>query len=627
MQRQRATMANNSFVGLSEVGIKMKPTKNIIILSAILSVLFFKFAEAQISPAQIEQLRAQAENTGVNPNTSLNPALVPGSTQSIPSDPLSAQSSLGQYAPNLRNGMVFPGEITFSDVFPLQEPMINPPFAANLFIGGFDSGRSDGLNNNYVITAGDKVSVRLWGAVNYADILTVDNQGNIFIPSIGPIQLSGQLASNVNAMVEQTISQVYTSDVSVYVNLLTATPVAVFVAGPVIRPGQYAGQSSDSVLYFLKRAGGIDFSRGSFRKIDVIRSDEVVESIDLYEFATQGRLSTVAFQDGDTIFVHPIADTIVVTEGARNSFTFEFNQNKLQGKALTDIAKPSRATTHVSLIGSRNGATYSQYLSIDDFDSIELLEGDTVSYLEDITSSQFNVSILGNTSGPSTFAVKNGTRLKDVLAHVAVNSSLVDLNSIHLLRVSVAEQQKEIIEQALQRLERSVFTAPISSTGEGAIRVQEAQLVNDFIARAREVEPKGKVVVSEQGNVANILLEPGDQIVIPAVTDLIHVGGEVLMPQSLVFNSDARVEDYIAWTGGLTERANTDRIIIVKGNGMIDFYSGEDNYWLSNSAQASLSAGDQIIVLPRIDVKSLQTIKDITQIIYQIAVAANVALD
>ena len=105
-----------------------------------------------------------------------------------------------------------------------------------------------------------------------------------------------------------------------------------------------------------------------------------------------------------------------------------------------------------------------------------------------------------------------------------------------------------------------MYTAPISSTGEGAIRAQEAQLVADFITRARQVEPQGRVVVSENGEIANILLEPNDTIVIPEVTDLIHVGGEVLLPQSVVFNPDATTEDYVAWAGGFTERAEDERI-------------------------------------------------------------------
>ncbi|MCP4060853.1 MAG: hypothetical protein GY738_26930 [Pseudoalteromonas sp.] len=118
---------------------------------------------------------------------------------------------------------------------------------------------------------------------------------------------------------------------------------------------------------------------------------------------------------------------------------------------------------------------------------------------------------------------------------------------------------------------------------------------------------------------ADILLEANDTIVIPAVTDLVHVGGEVLMPQSVVFNQNATLEDYVAWAGGFSERANDERILVIRANGMVDFFDIDDD--------TPISTGDQVVVLPRIDAKTLQAVKDITQVIYQIAVAANVALN
>ena len=221
--------------------------------------------------------------------------------------------------------------------------------------------------------------------------------------------------------------------------------------------------------------------------------------------------------------------------------------------------------------------------------------------------------------------VDKGTRLLDILDHIEADTTLSDTQNIYLLRESVAVKQKEIIEQGLERLERSMYTAPISSTGEGAIRAQEAQLVADFIARARQVEPQGRVVVSENGDIANILLEPNDTIVIPEITDLVHVGGEVMLPQSVVFNPDATTEDYIAWAGGFTQRAEDERIMVIRKNGNVAFSSIDDGMLSFTDNKPHLVPGDQIIVLPAIDTKVLQAVKDITQIIYQIAIAANVA--
>ncbi|NMU33978.1 polysaccharide export protein, partial [Vibrio parahaemolyticus] len=141
------------------------------------------------------------------------------------------------------------------------------------------------------------------------------------------------------------------------------------------------------------------------------------------------------------------------------------------------------------------------------------------------------------------------TRLHDLLNNIEVEPELADFRSVYILRKSVAEQQKERLEESLHRLERSVFTAPASSDGEARIRAQEAQMVMQFVDRARKVQPLGKVVVSDSGKVANILLEQGDKVVIPIKTDLISISGEVLMPQAVVFNSNATIQDYVAWAG------------------------------------------------------------------------------
>lgn len=597
--------------------------------AAVLSISLFSQTVYAQSAEQIEQLRQRAQQTGSSSTSSTATGVSPLSVQSQRTLPGagSAQSTMGQFSTQPRDGLSLPGEPTIESVFPQQKAMANPPFAANLFLGGFESERTTGLNDNYLVAPGDKISIWLWGAINYSDVSTVDNQGNIFIPNIGPIRVANTRAGSVNQTVSSKIRQVYTNDVNVYVNLLTSTPVAVYVSGPILRPGQYAGLASDSVLYYLKRAGGIDFQRGSFRKIDVIRNNEVIATADLYAFFRNGKLPKISFKDGDTILVRPIGNTIVVETGARNSFTFEFSDEELTGEVVNYFARPGEFASHASVAGVRDNKQFARYLSLTDFESLPLKAGDTVEYVADNEAQIYRINVAGAFSGASQLMVDKGTRLLDVLDHIEADTTLSDTQNIYLLRESVAIKQREIIEQGLERLERSMYTAPISSTGEGAIRAQEAQLVADFIARARQVEPQGRVVVSENGDTANILLEPNDTIVIPEITDLIHIGGEVLLPQSVVFNPDADTEDYIAWAGGFTERAEDERILIVRKNGNVAFANIDNGILTANGSGAKLLPGDQIIVLPAIDTKVLQAVKDITQIVYQIAIAANVATD
>lgn len=554
---------------------------------------------------------AAAESSNVDLSKSSTADSIP--TLTNPSAIQSLQNS--SYTKNQRNGMLLPGEVDVRELLPSSGEGYPPPYGANLFAGGYESERTDGLNDNYLIAAGDKINIWLWGAVNYADVPTVDTQGNIFIPNIGPIHLKGVPASDVNKLVSSKIKTIYTNNVEVYVNLLTATPVSVYVSGAIIRPGQYAGMASDSLLYFLKRAGGIDSERGSYRQIQILRDNKLLVEADLYSFVQSGELPQITFQDKDVILVKPQKAAITVSGRVRNPFRFELTQNISSGQEISDYAKPLAKISHVGVFGNRRTGPFSVYLEYKDFLDFKLKDGDSVVFNDDLHAQVIDVQVSGSYLGPSYFAVKKSTKLHDLLSHIPINPELTDNKSIYILRKSVAERQKQMLSDSLDRLERSVFTAPASSDGEAAIRAKEAEMIMAFSEKARKVEPLGKVIVSDNGITANILLEKGDQIVIPHYTDLIQVGGEVLMPQAVVFNPSATIDDYVAWAGGFTDRAEDDRISIVRANGVVIF-----------DKEAKIQRGDQILVLPKIDTKTMQAVKDITQIIYQIAVAANVVV-
>ncbi|HFN4094177.1 TPA: polysaccharide biosynthesis/export family protein [Enterobacter hormaechei] len=525
-------------------------------------------------------------------------------------------STTGTFAQQNRQGMLLPGESDVRKLLPQSESGLPPPYGANLFAGGYETERSDGLNDNYLIAPGDKLNIWIWGAVNFSNVVTVDNQGNIFIPDVGPINVKNVAASKVNNLVTSHISEVFTNNVNVYVNLLTATPVSVYVTGPVIRPGQYAGQSSDSVLYFLKRAGGIDSDRGSYRHIKVLRQNRVIQQIDLYEFMQQGKMPKLSLKDQDVILVEPQGPMINVAGKVRNPFRFELKNSTALGSELIDYALPLAKVSHVGVIGDRASGPFSVYMPYKDFDRIQLSDGDKVLFNDDMHAQVYDVQVMGSYRGPSYFTVRKETRLHDLLNHIPIDPNMADYGSIYIMRKSVAARQKEMLEDSLNRLERSVFTAPASSDGEASIRTKEAELVMRFVEKARKIQPLGKVVVSDKGVIANILLEQGDQIVIPNKTDLIQVGGEVMMPQAVVYNKNASLEDYVAWAGGYTDRANDKRIAVVHANGLMEFKDGGD-----------VMPGDHILVMPKVDSKMMQSIKDITQVIYQVAVAANVVLN
>jgi protein involved in polysaccharide export with SLBB domain len=491
------------------------------------------------------------------------------------------------------------------------------PFGAELFQGNFSKDYFDELNSDYQIMPGDRVRVQLWGAHSFDGILEVDARGNLFLPEIGPLYVDGLRHADLESQVLQKIRSVYTSNVEVYANLLKPQPVALFITGFVDKPGRYSGGATDSVLYYLDQAGGIDPLKGSYRDIRIIRNGKLLKKLDLYPFLLEGILDRPRLETGDTILVGEKHTTVSVDGQVRRKAMVEFYQKpQPEGSELADLVSPLNNASHVSVTGTRNGAPFNVYISLSDFSELPLADGDRVRFHADIPAETIMVAAEGAIIGASRYPVHKSTKLKALLSHIAVEPELANLDGIHLRRKSVAVQQKNALNEALRRLEQSSLTATSSSVDEASIRVREAELIAQFVEKAKQIQPDGIVVVGHEGDISDIYLEDGDEIIIPAKSDVVMISGEVMMPQSVVWQDGVALDDYISGAGGYSDRADKKRLLLVRPNGEVLM-----------AKETSVSAGDQILVLPRFDSKNMQVLKDISQILYQVAIAAKVALN
>ena len=492
------------------------------------------------------------------------------------------------------------------------------PFGATLFTGNFLKTREDALNPNYVVAPGDQVNVRTWGAVNINDIYTVDSQGNVFLPDIGPLRLEGVSNRDLTRTVKAHVHKVYTKNVEVYTNLVTAQPVAVFVTGLVNNPGRYNGIPSDSILFFLDLAGGIDAALGSYRNIDILRDNATIATIDLYDFILKGRIAIPQLQDNDTILVRRRGPVVELAGNVARPALVELKPGVSTGAGVLDIIPQAAQATEVTLVGMRNEMPFNQTLSLADFRATTLQDGDTVTLRDDGKASTILIGIEGEHEGPSVLSVRRGARLVDVLNHIPVNRTLANTDAIYLRRVSVAQSQRDAINDSLFRLERSSLLAQSGSSNEAAIRTQEAKLVEMFAERARLIDPLGRVVTTQDGVQQNILLEPGDTIVVPTRTQIVRVAGEVLMMHAATWREGWTAEDYIRQAGDYSDRADTSKVIVHHPNAAVD---------IVNPAHAKIAPGDEILVLPKVDKKYRQFGIDLMDVVYKIAISAKVALN
>lgn len=499
---------------------------------------------------------------------------------------------------------------------PLQDTDTLPPFGANLFTGGFRGAMGDGLNPDYRIKPGDQVTVRAWGAFEFDRVLPVDAQGNIFIPGSGPINVEGQSSQEVDNSVRSAITSVYPDNVEVYTNLQGVQPVAVYVTGYVENPGRYAGTPNDSLLYFLDQSGGIDQDLGSYRQVRVVRDDRTVSTVDLYDFLIDGIIARPQFQDGDTIVVEERGPAIAVGGDVHRAHRYELVGNQLSGAELINLARLKSGVSHVLLRGDREDGPIAQYFPIDMFYGQMIRSGDEVLFSADQRSETIVVEVEGSYYGPSRYALPRNARLSELLDAIAVPENMTAVESVSLQRESVRQQQAEALEDSLRRLETTYLGAESRTDEEAKIRLQEAELIERFISRARDLEPSGRLVVANSDGISDIRLQDGDVITIPEISDSVLISGEILVPQAVVYRPGMSVIDYVQGAGGFTVRADEDQILLVRQNGAVE-----------HASNSPLRPGDEILVMPAAPIHNLQLAATLTRILFQIAVTTRVALD
>jgi protein involved in polysaccharide export with SLBB domain len=200
----------------------------------------------------------------------------------------------------------------------------------------------------------------------------------------------------------------------------------------------------------------------------------------------------------------------------------------------------------------------------------------------------------------------------------------------------------------IRQLEESMFGGAEQALGSAldaeTVKGQQAALEakKELLARLRTSKITGRVVVrltpleEFKATKYDLELEDGDMLVVPRMPGVIHVVGEVFNETSLLYETDGTVSYYLRRVGGMTKDADAKQLSIIKADGSVIsrqqnrgklvFWDNEFNQWsFGGLKNTELDPGDTIVVPRKLDRYFwLKTTKDITQIVFQIAVAAGV---
>lgn len=494
------------------------------------------------------------------------------------------------------------------------------PFGYNLFNQScLKKNHVHYINPNYTISIGDMINVEMWGAFQFAKQMTVDTQGNIFLPQIGPVKVQGVVNRQLNQLLSRELKKVFVNDVYIYGNLITAQPIQVYVAGFVKSPGLYEGLSSDSIIYYLCQAGGINDSEGSYREIKILRSRRIIKKIDLYDFMYRGNIDTVQLHEGDVILVEPKKNTVSVEGNVNSPYEFEIKDKNIQMSELIHYTTVSPSVTHVRIDSHKGRSPLIKYFPINDALKLQLEAGDHLVFLSDQYQHQVLVTVTGETESVHQYVLKKGSTLSDLIHKIKFNES-ADIDNIQIFRPSVARQQKLALDASLARLERQLLTVNKVTADGAKMHAEQAKLTSLFIDHASKVSFQGQIVLTDIKDADNIQLMNNDLVNVPRKDEVITIGGEVMNAISVECDFKKGYLDYIKDAGGFTEMANKKKILIIHQNGKSELANSNPRL------NRKVSSGDHIIVLTKLPSENWEISKSITQIMYNIGIAARAAI-
>jgi len=258
-------------------------------------------------------------------------------------------------------------------------------------------------------------------------------------------------------------------------------------------------------------------------------------------------------------------------------------------------------------------------------------------------SEKILVALSGEVQFPGEYAAKKGERLSSLIARAGGFTKDAYLKAALFTRASTQKSQQEAIDKLIEDLELEV--AQKGQQVSGALDKEDVEANRELVASRRAIiaqlkktRAKGRVIIHLAGNgkiegtVSDVLLEDGDRLDVPKKMNVVNVVGRVYNPTGIVFDpARDSVGYYLRMVGGPTESADRDHIFLLKADGSVVTRETADTGFFAFAGGGLMSArvepGDSILVPEKlVQRRMMKDVRDITQILYQIAVTAGVLI-
>jgi protein involved in polysaccharide export with SLBB domain len=474
---------------------------------------------------------------------------------------------------------------------------------------------------DYVVGPGDGLSIDLWGGISQRLIRTVDRSGQISLPEMGPVLVSGKTLAILQQDLQRDLRTQY-RDVSAGVSLSRLRTIRIYEVGDVASPGAYDISSLSTPLNALFVAGGPS-TRGSLRILKHYRGNQLVQTVDVYDLLLHGVKTNIErLENGDTVQVPPIGPQVTIEGMVRRPAIYELQGEKNLASVL-ELAGgllPAAALRHIEvqrLIAHEKQTMLSVDIP-DDADppeitkrleSFEIHDGDRVRIYPIAPYNQDTIYLQGHVARPGRYSYHADMRVTDVISTykdmlpepAAQYAEIIRLNAPDFrpsvesfsLRDALADPSKAPILHPMDTVR--IFSrfdfenpptvdvmgdvrAPGTYTTAGQVHLADAiHLAGGLTPDAETADaqvfrylPDGKFKIFSVSlrqalagdPIENIILESRDRLLVHRNPDAVeqasvYIQGEVGQPGRYPLTTNMRVADLIRIGGGLKPGADT----------------------------------------------------------------------
>jgi len=501
---------------------------------------------------------------------------------------------------------------------------------------------------SYVVGPGDSLSIDLWGGVSQRLPRTVDREGRVALPEVGPVLVSGRTLGEAQEIVQHALRSQF-RDVSVDVSLLRLRSVRIYVVGDVTSPGAYDVSSLSTPLNALFAAGGV-MQQGSLRRLQHFRGKQLIEEVDAYDLLLRGiRGDLQRLENGDSLMIPPLGPVVTVEGMVRRPAVYELRNEKtlLDVLDLSGGILPAAALRHIEvqrLVAHEKRTMLSVEIS-DTTDSeavrtqmsgFEVHDGDEIHIFPIAPYNSASIYLQGHVLRPGRYSYKPEMKLTDLVTSYADLLPEPSTRYAEIIRLHAPDYHPVVetfdLATAIEHPDKAPKLEPLDTvrifgrfdfepdpevliTGEvrapGRYRTSGQQHLRDAIFQAGGVTsdawldsaqlfrrlPDGTTrVYSINLNDAlagdplnNVLVEPRDRILVHRQPEQVspssvYVRGDVARPGRYPLAANMHVSDLVRSAGGLLRSANPD--------------SGDlTHYAIANSSGERVEAGHQYLSL------------------------------